>query len=96
MSIENMADLKQKIRNALIGSSSKNPVENLDIEKIGVHDDVYDALTELFQDREIGHCLVTRYAGKPKERHSSTINIWWLTGIVDSTAYGKSGRSASA
>lgn len=69
------ADLKEKLRNALAGSSSQQPVDVATLYKLGDKASVQAALLELYHGRQVYCCLYQRGDGP-------ATSVWWLVGWV--------------
>jgi hypothetical protein len=68
-------ELKQRIRQALAGSNSKEPVDVSKLYLLGEFGAVQQALLAMYDAREVMCCLITR--------RTSETSVWWLAGNLD-------------
>lgn len=68
------ADLKERIRKALVGSSSQQLVDIAKLYPLAPRKQVEAALLEMYRTQEVGCCLITK--------DSVQKSVWWLTAKV--------------
>ena len=74
-----MSDIKLELRRILRGSSSQSPVDFATLAKGHQRRRVEIALMQMYQEREIGCCKIT------KGREETT--VWWMAGIIEQDSY---------
>lgn len=78
-----MANIKQAITNALASSSSQRPISIDELFSLGQRKKIQAVLLEMYRQREVCCCLVTR-----KDVQKS---VWWRpNGTIQSNSYGHS------
>lgn len=82
-------ELKDAIRNALAGSSSRQPVNTRKLYPLGTRKQVEAELLAMYQANEVCCCKIIDVGGENI--------IWWLSGkVVQPHSYGRVGRSCAA